>query len=301
MEWKGSETTSLYPKCDTQSVVFLKNVILETVRSVRGPSTETPICDTTPAANFNTDLFTKLKPEPNYIAERLTNTDGARTAQLVPETGSPLALSLTNAGTDGPLDVVFDTVNRVAVWSQLEYRASDFDVTGEETEAYAAIVGGDYLVRDNLLVGALLAVDRSEVETSGATNEAETDGYMVGPYFAYLTSNGFVLAGRALYGTSETDVVLATSSDTGSYDTERSFYGLSLSSPQFVTGNTSVSYGAEVYYVDYSSDAYTATGQRPTAAPGPVPHGARPERRGAVPAGHRLRAFHQRRAELHRR
>ena len=109
--------------------------------------------------------------------------------------------------------------NRFDVW--FEGTISDVTIGSNRGSFAIAYAGLDYLVSDDLLVGALVQVDRfgNEAATLGA-GQAEGDGWMVGPYITARLAPSFYVDARVAFGGSDNSVSpLGTYVD--GFDTDR--------------------------------------------------------------------------------
>jgi uncharacterized repeat protein (TIGR01451 family) len=93
-------------------------------------------------------------------------------------------------------------------WVEGHYRHFEDDAGGADTFGHFGVVyvGGDYLVTDAFLVGALVQFDWAE-ETSRLTGSTVSGtGWMAGPYASFRLTPNVFLDGRVAWGQSDNDV-----------------------------------------------------------------------------------------------
>jgi hypothetical protein len=190
-------------------------------------------------------------------------TEGRQTASV-----SYSLADLRNAQTDerwaaasgveaGSLGRTGDWRDGIDVWLQANYAKIEDDRAGLDEDAHfgAVFVGADYLLKDNLLAGAIAQFDWAATEGGTLGSSASGAGWLFGPYLVANLNDGLYADVRGAWGRSNNYV-----SPFGTYedrfDTERFLIEANLSG-DLDFGGYRLSPDAGVAYFDETQEAYT--------------------------------------------
>ncbi|MEM1087368.1 MAG: autotransporter domain-containing protein [Pseudomonadota bacterium] len=114
----------------------------------------------------------------------------------------------------------------VDVW--VEGTISRFEIAGQDGDFSVLYAGADYMLSDDVLIGALVQYDQIDLDgRQNGVGAADGDGFMVGPYITARLSDNFYADARFAIGTSENTISpLGTYID--EFDTDRQLFAGSL-------------------------------------------------------------------------
>lgn len=144
--------------------------------------------------------------------------------------------------------------NRFDAWMEAEYKQFDYGADGEGHFA-VAYFGADYLVNDDLLVGAILQFDNMEDRSSVNTSTASGTGWMFGPYMTARLGQNLYFDGRIATGSSNNSVS-PFNTYVDSFNTQRLLASASLSG-EFQQGAWTIRPNASFSYIQEKQQAYT--------------------------------------------
>jgi outer membrane autotransporter protein len=152
-------------------------------------------------------------------------------------------------------------------WVEGHYRHFEDDAGGADTFGHFGVVylGGDYLVTDAILIGALVQFDWAE-ETSRLTGSTVSGaGWMAGPYASIRLTPNVFLDGRVAWGQSDNDVnpfgVYEDSFDTDRWLANINLKGTWLYNSIRITPGVSYTYFNEEQKAYIDSNAVLIEGQ----------------------------------------
>ena len=147
-------------------------------------------------------------------------------------------------------------------WTHME---NDFTNTKFDGDAYIGMVGGDYRVMDNLVVGLAAGFETLDIDTKFNLGTIQTDGFSINPYIAYIINQHFYVDAFAGYGMLNTDVTRTSGTIKGSYDSTR-WTGVTNLNGQFSATNQIKLYPQiGILYVHQKDEAYRESGASTTA------------------------------------
>lgn len=143
---------------------------------------------------------------------------------------------------------------RFDAWMEAEYKQFDYGADGEGHFA-VAYFGADYLVNDDLLVGAILQFDNMEDRSSANSSTAGGTGWMFGPYMTARLGQNLYFDGRIATGSSNNSVS-PFNTYVDSFNTQRLLASASLSG-EFQQGAWTIRPNASFSYIQEKQQAYT--------------------------------------------
>ena len=153
----------------------------------------------------------------------VTDMISGRISQLI----SPKRIAMLQ-GTETGL-AAGDTASGLAVWANISYTdfADSKAATESESNFSMAMLGMDYRLNDNMVVGCVMGYEDTESKTRYNAGWIDTDGLTIGPYFAWLINENFSIDLSAGYSWLESDQ-LRNSTVSSDFDSERYFYSANL-------------------------------------------------------------------------
>lgn len=147
----------------------------------------------------------------------------------------------------------------MGVWIQGAYTWVENDDTGGEFDGNVVnvIVGGDYQIQDNLLVGMSVGYEDLDVDTTFNNGTFEGQGIGVTPYLGISISDRWAVQVMGGYTAVEYDTTRNSGAITGSFDADRYFGMVGVSGSYFVSDSIAVSPNVSVMQVREIQDAYT--------------------------------------------
>lgn len=142
---------------------------------------------------------------------------------------------------------------RFDAWMEAEYKQFDYGTDGEGHFA-VAYFGADYLVNEDLLVGAILQFDNMEDRSSANTSTARGKGWMFGPYMTARLGQNLYFDGRIATGSSNNSVS-PFNTYVDSFNTQRLLASASLSG-EFQQGAWTIRPNASFSYIQEKQQAY---------------------------------------------
>ena len=143
-------------------------------------------------------------------------------------------------------------------WTEGHYRHFEDDGGGADTFGHFGIVyvGGDYLVTDAFLLGALVQFDWAE-ETSRLTGSTVSGtGWMAGPYASLRLTPNVFLDGRVAWGQSDNNVDPFGGFYKDNFETDRWLANLNLKG-NWVYNSIRITPGISYTYFNEEQKAYT--------------------------------------------
>ena len=112
------------------------------------------------------------------------------------------------------------------VW--VEGTISRFEIAGQDGDFSVLYAGADYMLSDDVLIGALDQYDQIDLDgRHDGVGAADGDGFMVGPYITARLSDNFYADARFAIGTSE-NTISPLGTYTDEFDTDRQLFAGSL-------------------------------------------------------------------------
>ncbi len=142
---------------------------------------------------------------------------------------------------------------RFDAWLEAHYKKFN---TGGTTDGHFAVIyaGADYLVSDNLLVGAMFSLDDMSNSNSAANSSASGVGWMFGPYVTARLAPNLYFDARIAGGRSNNEVS-PFNTYTDSFSTTRWLAKASLTG-EFEKGNWTIRPNATLSYFTETQDSY---------------------------------------------
>lgn len=138
-------------------------------------------------------------------------------------------------------------------WFEAQYKKFD---AGPDTGHFAiAYFGADYLVNDNLLIGALVQIDDMEDNSASLSSSVDGTGWMMGPYMTARLAPNLYFDGRVAVGTS-TNNISPFNTYTDEFTTDR-WMAMAGITGDFQRGNWNIQPGASLSYFEETQHAYT--------------------------------------------
>ena len=138
-------------------------------------------------------------------------------------------------------------------WFEAQYKKFD---AGPDTGHFAiAYFGADYLVNDNLLIGALVQIDDMEDNSASLSSSVDGTGWMMGPYMTARLAPNLYFDGRVAVGTS-TNNISPFNTYTDEFSTDR-WMAMAGITGDFQRGNWNIQPGASLSYFEETQHAYT--------------------------------------------
>jgi outer membrane autotransporter protein len=173
------------------------------------------------------------------------------------ETSKSVSGSLLAANADGVLKGQLDGATKsgkIDVWGEAQIQ--DFNFQGEDGDFSILHMGADYLVSDNLLVGALVSIDDFRYGDVDQAGYVSGDGFLAGPYATAKLGENLYIDGRAAWGSSDNTVnPLGNFSD--DFDTNRAFYAGTITGDWTFKNKLSVRPELSVKHLSESQNSYT--------------------------------------------
>ncbi|QZD90975.1 autotransporter domain-containing protein [Qipengyuania aurantiaca] len=162
-----------------------------------------------------------------------------------------LAMTRNTLGMGGAAEGKFD------IW--FEGQVADVTLGRNKGTFKAGFIGADYVVSENLLVGALFQIDDfdNDDDTLGA-GEAQGSGWMAGPYLTARFDEQFYVDARVAYGKSSNSVS-PLGTFVSDFDTTRLFATLSASGDVALGEGFTLWPEASVRYLREGVNGYTDT------------------------------------------
>ena len=137
-------------------------------------------------------------------------------------------------------------------WFEAQYKK--FDAGADSGHFAIAYFGADYLISDDLLIGAMVQIDDMEDSSSALNSSVEGTGWMVGPYMTARLAPNLYFDGRVAVGTSVNDIrPFNTYKDEFTTDRWMATAGLT---GDFQRGNWSIQPGASLSYFEETQNSY---------------------------------------------
>ncbi|MEA1938194.1 MAG: autotransporter outer membrane beta-barrel domain-containing protein [Pseudomonadota bacterium] len=126
------------------------------------------------------------------------------------------------------------------------------------------LVAGIDMTHEDIVLGAALSYENSDIDTKFNDGKSENDGYMATLYGAWIVNDKWVIDSFIGYGLSDNDVDNGTA--TGSYDSTRRMYGINANYYHFIdkwslNGTIGYLWAKEVSDSHTLSDATTVSSQ----------------------------------------
>lgn len=137
-------------------------------------------------------------------------------------------------------------------WFEAQYKK--FDAGTDSGHFAIAYFGADYLVNENILVGAMFQVDDMEDDNATLSTSVSGTGWMVGPYMTARLAPNLYFDGRVAVGTSQNDISpFNTYVDAFTTDRWMAMAGIT---GDFQQGNWTIQPGASLSYFEETQNAY---------------------------------------------
>ena len=147
------------------------------------------------------------------VQAKLTERDASFSTSLMQMRNSA---GQTELGGKGSMDV----------W--VEGTISRFEIAGQDGDFSVLYAGADYMLSDDVLIGALVQYDQIDLDgRHDGVGAADGDGFMVGPYITARLSDNFYADARFAIGTSE-NTISPLGTYTDEFDTDRQLFAGSL-------------------------------------------------------------------------
>nr|WP_235438939.1 autotransporter domain-containing protein [Candidatus Rhodobacter lobularis] len=148
-------------------------------------------------------------------------------------------------------DAIYVPNYRFDAWFEAHHK--EFDTGTNGTGHFtAAHIGADYVLNENLLIGAMVSFDSMEDDT--AISSASGSGWLIGPYMTAKLAPNLYFDAR-LAGGASNNKVSPFNTYTDSFDTRRLLASASLSG-DFQQGNWTISPTASLSYYRETQDSY---------------------------------------------
>jgi len=138
-------------------------------------------------------------------------------------------------------------------WFEAQYKK--FDAGPDSGHFAIAYFGADYLVNDNLLIGALVQIDDMEDNSASLSSSVDGTGWMMGPYVTARLAPNLYFDGRVAVGTS-TNNISPFNTYTDEFSTDR-WMAMAGITGDFQRGNWNIQPGASLSYFEETQHAYT--------------------------------------------
>jgi outer membrane autotransporter protein len=141
-------------------------------------------------------------------------------------------------------------------WTHMK---NDFVNTKFDGDAYIGVIGGDYRLTDDLVVGVAAGFEHTDISTKFNSGSTKSDGLGVSPYFAYIVNETFYIDGLVGYTRLNTDVTRTSGAIKGDYNSNR-YTGVLNANARFPFDEITVYPQVGVLYVHQRDGSYTETG-----------------------------------------
>ncbi|MFO1171903.1 MAG: autotransporter domain-containing protein [Hyphomicrobiaceae bacterium] len=144
------------------------------------------------------------------------------------------------------------------IWTEGHYHHFEDDAGNADTFGHFGVVylGGDYLVSDAFLIGALVQFDWTEERSRVTGSTVDGTGWMAGPYASLRLTPNVFLDGRLAWGQSDNGVDPFGGVYKDSFETERWLANLNLKG-NWVYNSIRITPGVGYTYFDEEQKAYT--------------------------------------------
>ncbi|RFP86807.1 autotransporter outer membrane beta-barrel domain-containing protein [Rhodobacteraceae bacterium 63075] len=160
------------------------------------------------------------------------------------------SFALAHDGDPGGVRHVENT--RWDAWFEAQYK--EFDTGPNRGHFAIAYLGADYLVSDDLLIGALVQFDNMEDRSSAENSTADGTGWMFGPYMTARIAPNLYFDGRLAAGTSRNSVS-PYNTYTDDFSTSRWMATAELIG-EFQRGNWTIQPTTSLSYFEERQDGY---------------------------------------------
>ena len=160
------------------------------------------------------------------------------------------------AGDPATLPAAFDIGSPWDFWSEGRYSSFNDDSANLNRDGHVGllIVGSDYRITPDMIVGALVQFDWAKEGSSVLASSVDGNGWMAGPYLSARVHENIYFDLRAAWGRSSNDLAVGTT--TASFDTSRWLVKGTLAG-NWLYDDWRITPSAELAYVTESQDAFT--------------------------------------------